>query len=87
MESIKIFFSDKSYIELFEGDIIIPITTVKKTEETFATMDKPKKLFTHVSHGLIPSMLDILCCYKFFCLKGNEKLIYSVSSIVKIECV
>lgn len=84
MDYATIYFSDKSTLKLTENDLIIPIIKNPVSEDKTSCMDNPKKLYTHVHDGLIPSIMDALCHCQFFYV-NNPTTVYCSNSIVKIE--
>ena len=59
MDKAIIHFSDKSIIELQEGDYIIPISHFSDSDgKENASMNVPIELWNHMHNGLIPSIMD-----------------------------
>lgn len=83
--SAIITFSDKSTVELHEGDLITPVVTIIEKDEQFASISKPVELENHVHDGLIPSILTALGYGDFFLINENHETAYSKNAIVKIE--
>ncbi|MBD5394993.1 MAG: hypothetical protein HDR71_12190 [Lachnospiraceae bacterium] len=84
MDKAIIHFSDKSTIELKEGDFIIPIVRVDSDEKTFASMDESVELWGHVHNGLIPSIMDAFLKCDFFYVNHDFDTAYNSKAIVKI---
>ena len=87
MNRAIIHFSDKSTLELKEGDTLIPIVSNKSVDEVTASMAKPIKLWNHISNGLIPSMMDVFIKCEFFYLNQNYDVVYNSNAIVRIELI
>lgn len=86
MDKAIIHFSDKSIIELQEGDYIIPISRFSNSdEEEHASMNATVELWNHVHNGLIPSIMDALLKCDFFYINHNYDTAYNSNAIVKIE--
>lgn len=86
MALAKIYFSDKSVLELHDGEYITPIILFSISDkEKHTSMDKPIELYDHIHNGLIPSITDALCRCDFFQVGDNSDTVYSSHSVVKIE--
>lgn len=86
MATAKIYFSDKSYLELNENDLITPIVLFSLPgEEERASKGQPVQLYNHIHDGLIPSIMNVLCRCNFFEMENNSDIVYNSHSIVRIE--
>lgn len=85
MDKATIHFSDKSTIELREGDYIIPISRFLDPDgKEIASMDVSVELWNHVHNGLIPSIMNIFLKCDFFYVNHNYDTAYNSKAIVKI---
>ncbi len=86
MNKAIIHFSDKSIIELQEGDYIIPISRFSDSDgKEIASMNAAVELWNHVHNGLIPSIMDAFLKCDFFYINHNHDTAYNSNAIVKIE--
>ena len=86
MKKAVIYFADNSSLNVSEGDFFIPVVTISDMEsKPFTSMGEPIEIYTHVHDGLIPSITTAICQCSFFYLNRNNNVIYSTSSIVRIE--
>lgn len=86
MDKAIIHFSDKSILELQEGDYIIPISRFSDSDGIEnASMNVPIKLWNHEQNGLIPSIMDAFLKCDFFYINHNYGTAYNSNAIVKIE--
>lgn len=79
-----IYFSDKSSIEVKEGDSLIPIVSNNDNGKITATMSESIELWNHVHNGLIPSLMDAFVICDFFYLNHDYDTVYNSHAIVKI---
>lgn len=85
MDKAIIYFSDKSTIELKEGDHIIPISRFLDPDgKEIASMDVSVELWNHIHNGLIPSIMNIFLKCDFFYVNHNYDTAYNSKAIVKI---
>lgn len=87
MNKAIIHFSDKSTLELKEGDFLTPIISNELCDKVTASMTNPIKLQNHISNGLIPSIMDVFVKCDFFYLNHNYNVVYNSKAIVKIELI
>ncbi|WP_419024340.1 hypothetical protein [Emergencia sp.] len=85
MNVARIYFSDKSSIEVKEGDLLIPIIYKNDVSANFASMGEPSELWNHANNGLVPSILDVFARCDFFYLNGDSSNVYNSNSVVKIS--
>lgn len=85
MSKAIIYFSDKSIIELHEGECIIPIVRNDIPDDSSASMAKTITLSNHIHNGLIPSIMDAFVECDFFYINHDYNVVYNSRSIVKIE--
>ncbi|WP_251612996.1 hypothetical protein [Senimuribacter intestinalis] len=84
MHKATILFSDKTVLEVKEGDLITPVVCKSDTSSGFAAMGEPVEVWYHTSNGLIPSLLDVLTQHNFFYLNNDFSCVYNAISIIKI---
>ncbi len=87
MGTAIIYFSDRSTLEVKEGDLLIPIFRSGDATSSFASMGEPVEIWNHTSNGLIPSLLDIFTQSSFFYMNGDSSSVYNSGAIVKISIV
>lgn len=86
MDKAIIHFSDKSTVELKEGDYIIPISRFSDSEgKENACMTAAVELWNHIHNGLIPSIMDAFLKCDFFYVNHDYNTAYNSNAIVKIE--
>lgn len=85
MNTVTVYFSDKSYLTLTEDDSLIPVCENTVSDKKAACLGIPVELYSHIHYGLIPSIMDVLCFCKFFYVSGNSDVVYCTGSIIKIE--
>jgi hypothetical protein len=82
MNKAKITFANGDSIVLSEGVALYPIHANTKSNEKFASKDECSVLSYHISEGLIPSILDVLCFCEFF---EYDDIVYNTKTIVSIK--
>lgn len=85
MNKAILHFSDKSILEVKEGDCLIPIVLNDLSGDVSASMDKSAELWTHINNGLIPSLMDVFIKCDFFYLNHDYNFVYNSKAVVKIE--
>lgn len=84
MNSAKLYFSDKSTLDLSENDVLIPIVGHKSSDDVTASMAEPIELYSHVHNGLIPSIMDAFVKCDFFYVNHDYNTAYNSKAVVKI---
>lgn len=87
MSKAIVYFSDKSSIELEEGDRIIPISHFEDKDEISTSMGKSFELYDHPHNGLTPSILNAFANCDFFYLNHDYNVAYNSKAFVKIELI
>lgn len=85
MNKAKITFSNSETLTVKEGDIFVPIISIESDDGTYSSMGKTCEIWSHIHDGLIPSLTELLYQCRFFFHVDNSNVVYSTSSIVKIE--
>lgn len=87
MNSAKLYFSDKSTLELKENDILIPIVGHNSGDDFTSGMDKSIELYSHVHNGLIPALMDAFVKCDFFYVNHDYNTVYNSKAVVKITLI
>lgn len=87
MERAIIHFANGEKLEVKQDDIFIGIHPSKQAEDdTYsASQNKVYTMWSHLDAGFTPSVLEMVFNSAYFHDADNEKVVYSTSSIVKIE--
>jgi hypothetical protein len=87
LNKARITFSNGETLIVKEGDVFVPIISIESDDGTYSAMEKSCELWAHIHDGLIPSLTALLYQCRFFFHADNSGVIYSTSSIVKIEII
>ena len=78
-------FSNGETLELFEDQLIVPISKFVNNNEISVSQCETYELWNHSSAGMIPSITELLLKHDFFHLIDNSDKIYKTSAVVTIE--
>lgn len=85
MSSAKITFSNGVSVDVKENDLIIPIVLDISKDKPFARQADPVEITYHISFGLIPSIMDIVCSCDFFYINNGFDIAYGAKTVVSVE--
>ncbi|MCD7882488.1 MAG: hypothetical protein LUI87_02100 [Lachnospiraceae bacterium] len=83
MNKATLYFSDKSMLEIHEGDLITPIVR-NELEKSSASMAESVEVWNHTHNGLIPSIMDAFVAGDYFYLNHEYSTAYNSQAVVKI---
>jgi len=87
MIKAKLTFSNNETLIVKEGDCFMPIVSLETEDGISSSLGKSCELWSHVHDGLIPSLTELFYNCQFFFNVDKKDVVYSTSSIVKIEII
>lgn len=88
MREVLLVLSNGDTLTLSEGQTVMPISFIRRDEESFASRGAPYQLTSTVQEQLIPCIVELLCKYEFFQILDDEKnIVYQSSAVVSIQNV
>lgn len=85
MNKAVLTFSNGETLELYEDQLIVPISKLDINDDISISQCQTYKIWYHSSAGFIPSIGELLCKCNFFYLIDKPDKVYSSSAVVTIE--